>query len=162
MNALQIISLLAWIMSLQTPQKISQNGMEVLWYFEDDQIWIEMSGPTDGWIAIGFNEQQEITGNYLLMGRVVGQQAEVVEHVTLAPGKYQSIERLEGTVRVSSVSGQEKTGKTSLKFALPITALGQYRKDLKPASEYILLLAYSREDDFQHHSMMRTSIKVSL
>ena len=147
---------------VQEPNRIAKNGMELEWHFAQELIWFEMSAPTEGWVAIGFNESQTISGNYLLMGRVQNGKSEVVEHATIAPGKYHKIEDLDGSNQILSVSGKEIMGKTTLKFALPINALGPYRKDLKPANEYILLLAYSRDDDFQHHSMMRTSIKIKL
>lgn len=156
-----IIITLASIM-MQEPKQVSRNNMEVSWKYDAQRIWIEMSAPTDGWIAIGFNESKEISGNYLLMGRVRDGRAELVEHSTLSAGNYKPITQLGGSIQVQDVGGEENENRTRIKFSLPLKAIDAYRKDLAHGHEYVLLMAFSREDDFQHHSMMRTAVEINL
>lgn len=167
MKLLSMIWLLINLLfSPQTPSRpmkvIQKNGMTVQWEYKNSRIFIEMSAPTEGWVTIGFNSSENITGNYLLMGRVVEGRAEVVEHSTLSPGNYQSFEKLKVKNSVADVAGIEKNGNTTLQFSLPKISGNEYAKNLEQGKEYVLLLAYSREDDFQHHSVMRTSVHIQL
>ena len=139
---------------------ITKNDMTVTWKHKEARVHFEMKAPTNGWVAIGFNTSQSITGTYLLMGRVVNGVAEVVEHYTLSPGKYKPLETLGAESAVEDVAGSETQEGTTLKFSLPISALNTYARNLSRGETYVLLMAFSREDDFQHHSMMRTAEKV--
>ncbi len=136
--------------------------MTVSWKYEDNSIYFEMTAPTEGWIAIGFNPDAGITGTYLLMGRVVNGKAEVVEHYTVSPGNYKAINILGDAIAVQDVSGEENSNSTTIRFSLPMETDGKYQRNMIADTPYQMLLAYSRDDDFQHHSMMRTSVSIKL
>lgn len=143
-------------------KEVHKNGMIIRWHYQGNRILIEMSAPTNGWVTVGFNDQDRIKGAYLLMGRVLNKQAEVVEHYTIASGNYRSIEALGVKSAVQQIFGEQKDGKTRLKFSLPIEAPTKYQKSLKKGQGWIMILAYSSDTNFQHHSRMRTSLKVIL
>ncbi len=147
----------------QTKMKtITKNGMTVSWEFKSNRIYFEMVAPTDGWVAIGFNNSESTTGNYLIMGKVENGKVTVEEHYTSSPGNYQTFAKLLVDSSVDNVEGLEINNKTTVKFSLPTISTNKYAKDLKEKNEYILLIAFSQEDDFQHHSIMRTSSKINL
>lgn len=143
-------------------QVVTKNGMCVSWYYANNRIFFEMSAPTQGWITIGFNSTTKMQGAYLVMGNVVNQQAQVVEHYTLSAGKYKPLTSLGAQSQVADVMGNHDTEKTTLQFSLPIKAISRYQKELSKGKKYHLILAYSREDDFKHHSIMRTAIQIKL
>ncbi len=162
-----ILILLIAIISLgvqsKTPKKsVTKNNMTVTWHYNLDRIYFKMTAPTNGWVTIGFNNTKSIAGNYLLMGRVVNNKVEVVEHHTISAGNYKPITTLGGEVMVKDVNGFEENTKTTILFSLPLNPNTTYQKNLNQDVKQTLLLAYSREDDFQHHSLMRTSINVKL
>ncbi|MGJ3234841.1 DOMON domain-containing protein [Marivirga sp.] len=136
--------------------------MTVKWRIEEETIFFEMEATTEGWVAIGFNESTSLAGTYLLMGRVVKGKAEVVEHYTANAGSYKPITQYGITSQTHLISGTESDGITRLKFAIPLAAASTYHKELLPDSEWPLLMAYSLDDDFQHHSIMRTSLTIKL
>ncbi len=141
-------------------KKIEKNGMIVQWHFSVDRIYFEISAPTVGWVTIGFNERDETTNAYLLMGKVVNGKTAVIEHYTQSPGNYSPITDYGIVSRVLDVEGSEVKGTTSISFSIPVLPGSKYHKDLTQGKEIILILAYSQEDDFQHHSIMRTSTKI--
>ncbi len=141
---------------------VKKNGMIVQWYYANNRIHLEMEAPTDGWVAIGFHEEASLTGAYLIMGAVVQGAVTVAEHYTHRLGSYQSIKSLDGTDWVEMPDGDETAQKTRIAFSLPLRSPDSYRKSLQPGQSYRLTLAYSQEDDFQHHSMMRISLPVTL
>tara|TARA_R110000850_G_scaffold84412_3_gene181173 strand:+ start:318 stop:830 length:513 start_codon:yes stop_codon:yes gene_type:complete len=144
------------------PNTIQKNGMTVNWKHQGDRVFFEMSAPTNGWVAIGLNPDEGITGTYLLMGRVVNGKAELVEHYTIAPGNYQPIESLGGEIAVKDIDGEETGNSTTIRFSLPVETGSKYQTPLTQSLEYNMLIAFSRDDDFKHHSMMRTSISIKL
>ncbi|WP_165776550.1 DOMON domain-containing protein [Maribacter sp. 4G9] len=160
-----------WLLSITSeqcraqdiPKKVvSKNRMEVRWYFEKDIVHFEMTAPTKGWVAIGFNTHSGTQGTYLLMGNVIKGQAQVVEYYTLAPGNYKTVESLSGVPQLKNISGIEINNSTMLQFSLPKDFTSTYQRKLSENIEYTMLMAYSQQDDFQHHSIMRTSINVKL
>jgi hypothetical protein len=143
-------------------REVEKNGMLMRWYYQHDSIHLEVRAPTRGWVTVGFNEKESMSGAYLLMGRVRNGRAEVVEHYTHSSGNYQPITTLGESSLISTVEGEELDHTTVIRYAIPIHPPTRYRKDLAPGNSYFMTLAFSREDDFQHHSMMRTSVNVTL
>lgn len=146
----------------QLMNTVAKNDMTVNWQYQNDRIYFEMSAPTGGWVTIGFNTGSGMAGAYLLMGHIVNSHANVIEHYTSNPGNYQPINNYGIQSAIQDISGNEDSKRTTLKFSLPIQAASKYQKDLKKNMEYTMILAFSHEDDFQHHSMMRTSVKIKL
>jgi len=145
-----------------TMKEVRKNNMTVRWKMEKEYIYFEIEAPTSGWVAIGFNETTSLAGTYLLMGRIRNGKAEVVEHYTEKPGNYKPIADLGIPNQVISISGDEKGNLTKLKFSIPISKSSKYHKQLSTESKWTLLFAYSVDDDFQHHSIMRTSVNIKL
>jgi len=143
-------------------QKIQKNDMFVEWNYQEDKIEFEIKSPTKGWLAIGFSESSSLKGTYLVMGNVIDENVNVVEHYTLKPGLYKPITELGGSAEAIIVSGIESNNNTTIKFLLPIASDSKFKKHLTKGATYNLLMAYSLEDDFQHHSIMRTSVKIKL
>lgn len=148
--------------SCQESNPVEINEMKVDWHFIDDRIYFEMIAPTDGWVTIGFNNKAGTTGAYLLMGNIIEGQVNLVEHYTKSPGNYLPISELGAKPQVENVNGVEGYNQTTIKFSLPIKSMNKYQKDLSKGTEYIMIIAYSQEDDFQHHSIMRTSVNIRL
>ncbi len=163
-----ILILLVMLTSLQCSGQelngntITKNNMTVSWRFHEDRIHFEMSAPTTGWVTIGFNTHSGTKGAYLLMGNIVEGKPAVVEHYTLSPGNYQPIESLGESPQVSDIAGVERANSSTLKFSLPVKSANQYQRELAKGLNYTMIIAYSQEDDFQHHSMMRTSVDITL
>ncbi len=142
--------------------KVEYKGMTVQWKEEGGRIQFELQAPTEGWVTIGFDDDDSIQGAYLIMGRVINGRPEVVEHFTSSPGMYRPIAELGGEILVAHVGGKESSQTTTISFSLPIGTATEYQRALLRGQSYFLIMAYSRDDDFQHHSMMRTAIQINL
>jgi hypothetical protein len=160
--ACSMLTFLACRAQQKNMQTISQNGMIVTWYHQNERIYFGISAPTEGWVAIGFNFSDDIKGTYLLMGNVINDKPNVVEHYTVSAGNYKPIKAFAVPSQVQHIEGVENNNNTVLNFSVPVKAKSKYQKDLSPGLKYVLHIAYSREDDFQHHSMMRSTVNISL
>jgi DOMON domain len=161
-----IISFLVFLSSISMPDypssQIEVNGMRVVWKIAGKCIDFELSAPTSGWLAIGFNASEDLAGTYLIMACVELGKVKVVEYKTLAPGDYRPITDLGGKASVEILGGHEEGNATQVRFRIPQQVSDGFHKSLLPGSKWRLLVAYSREDDFKHHSMMRTNIAITL
>lgn len=156
------ILLFTQIKSQTNMRHITKNNMTVKWEYKQDYILFEMIAPTKGWLAIGFNNTKSLKDTYLLMGRVNKGKVEVVEHYVEQPGVYKPISSYGVINQTSAVEGLEEKNCTKIKFSLPIKTVSKYKKQLTENSNWNLLMAYSLHDDFQHHSIMRTSTNIKL
>ncbi|NOQ74175.1 MAG: hypothetical protein GQ574_19360 [Crocinitomix sp.] len=157
-----ILSLIGYSNQEKSEKEVSKNEMSVSWEHKDARVYFKMAAPTTGWITIGFNTTSGMSKAYLLMGRVINGNAEVVEHYTSSPGNYKTLIALGVQISVYNIAGTEANNQTTLEFSIPIQAKNKFARDLTKGSEYVMTLAYSQEDDFQHHSTMRTSINVKI
>lgn len=137
---------------------ITKNGMTVCWEHKQNRIYFRMIAPTKGWVAIGFNDSSSITGTYLLMGN----ESMVVEYYTISPGNFKPISRLGAKEAISDEVGTELKNETTIEYSLPLKPNNKYARNFEQKREYVMLIAFSLKDDFQHHSIMRTSVKVIL
>tara|TARA_R110002096_G_scaffold126532_2_gene273525 strand:+ start:13876 stop:14364 length:489 start_codon:yes stop_codon:yes gene_type:complete len=162
MRILISICLLFQLNQGSEPKEISKDGMKISWSHSGKIVNFKISAPTDGWIAIGFNPKKGISDTYLIMARIINNKVEVLEHYTLSPGNYKSLEALGDSNQAVVINGKESQNKTEIEFSLPISSKDKYRYDLSPGNSYNLLYAYSQSDDFQHHSIMRNSCNIKL
>lgn len=145
------------------PEKqVRKNGMTVHWKYQNDRIVFSMSAPTTGWMAIGFNQSDNLTGSYFLMGRIEGDQGAVIEYHTYAPGDYRPIFTDQNKSQVQVLSCKEFEKSSTITFSLPIHQNHDLGQDLTQNKHLVMHIAFSRSKDFSHHSMMRTSLSVKL
>ena len=160
-----LVITIALLVSMQMPQNKrmeSASSMEVTWYESSSRIFFELKAKTKGWLCIGFNDNSGMTGAYLIIGRIYNGSVDVVEHYTSSPGKYQSINSLGGDTDVRNIDGVESEKRTTISFSLPKVAPSKFQQDLELGKEYTMIIAYSNDDDFQHHSAMRVNRKIKL
>lgn len=158
-----LLSIVTTMFSVQTEKsKIEKNGMSVEWYHKADRVYFEVQAPTDGWVAIGFNNKDRLTGNNLIMGAVKDNKVEMTDGYIVGVGNHQVMEKIGGSNQLQDIEGRESMGKTTVAFSLPVKAADQFHFDLDQGKTYFLLIAYSRADDFEHHSTMRTSVSINL
>lgn len=140
----------------------SVNGMTFEWAFDKGNLHCKATAPTTGWVAIGFNTKDELSGTNLIMGAVEQDFVTIDDRFIVKPGSHKSITELGGSEALTQRAGHELSNNTTISFSIPLSVNDKFHHDLHEGREYYVLMAFSREDDFQHHSMMRTTIKIKL
>jgi hypothetical protein len=143
-------------------KKIEKNGMTVEWEWQDESLLMRLAAPTGGWLAVGFNLSNELSGTNLIMAAVAESKVRLSDRFIVAPGDHRSMADMGGIDGLVLMAGSEKDGQTSVLFRVPSAASDQFHFNLSPGKRFHLLMAYSLEDDFMHHSVMRTSIEITL
>lgn len=150
------------IQTLDKGKRIEVNGMTVDWEHRKGRVFFTLSAPTEGWLVLGFNDKDDISGTNLLFGRVQSGKVEVADHYTIAAGNHKPTEKVGGVAVFQDVSGEEKAGKTTVSFSMPVKAADAFHFDLTEGTARWFICAFSSEDDFYHHSRMREHRKVVL
>lgn len=143
-------------------QKIEKNGMTVKWKFEDEHLIFYLNAPTNGWMAVGINESAGLPGTNLIMATILNGEILISDRYILAPGNHQSVAELGGVSSVSPLSGSEKQLESNLSFKIARGSVDRFHYELWPGKRIYLLMAFSQEDDFMHHSIMRTALEIAL
>ena len=128
-----------------TWRETSIDGMTMKWRRDGETLRIELSSRVDGWVAVGFNREPTLGGSRLFMARVQAGVAHVEEHWTRPPN-HGPIDLQTAT----EVDGNEQDG-TTASFAVT----------LAPGAWHTTL-AWSRDDDFDHHSAVRRMVELDL
>jgi DOMON domain len=152
--------------SLQAQQRdfksTTVQGMTFQWRFDKDHLQCKATAPTNGWVAIGFNTNDELSGTNLIMGAVTQAVITMDDRFIIKQGDHKSIIELGGSDALTHRYGKEENNTTSISFSIPLSVNDKFHHNLVEGKEYYVLMAFSQEDDFQHHSMMRTTIKIKL
>ena len=143
-------------------KSIERSGMTVRWQLDDACATFEMHAPTHGWLAVGFNTHDVLAGTHLIMGAVKDGLVAVSDRAIIAPGDHRARSDLKLASHLTKPDGQEDARGTTVRFSLPLGKTDRYMHPLYAGNSYVMLMAYSQEDDFLHHSLMRTSVTIGL
>ena len=141
---------------------IEVGGMEISWNYSEDRIYFSLTAPNDGWVALGFNHKDDIQDTHLLMFSTDGVNQRFEELYVKAAGNPVPVEELFGKTTEIQYRCSESGGTTYVDFSLDPNNYGELSTALQKGTELWLICAYSEEDEFDHHSMMRKHIKVVL
>lgn len=142
--------------------QIQVERMQISWEHQGDQITFTATAPDDGWVALGFNTENNIVGSNLIIIGVNGDNVQAEDFYVVSAGNPKPIKSLGAKSQIKNYKGWEKQGKTTIAFSLPVKSNDDYHLDLKEGSKVWLICAYSMEDDFGHHSRMRRHIEITL
>ena len=143
-------------------KSVSVKGMEFEWNMEDTLLHCKVVAPTKGWVAVGFHEKDQLAGTNLIMGAVEEDFYKMDDRYIIKPGLHKNVLELGVHEALLNKNVTEKGNSTTMQFSILLEANDSYHHHLIAGKTYYILLAYSLEDDFQHHSIMRTSVKINL
>ena len=151
------LSLMAcWQENALTAQQHFQAGkMNAQIEMQSDSLDIILEAPTKGWLAVGFNEKNDIVKSDLIQARVRAGKVEIEDQYVTGIGQHPTDRSLGGGHNVRIVSGTETDRHTQIHLRLPLSSGDAYDFDHLQQKKYWVILAYSIDDDFQHHSTRR-------
>lgn len=139
---------------------LSAGQMEISWHNANGRLHVRLSARTRGWIAVGFNSKRDLKGTRFVIASVAGP-LRAEEHIAQVPA-HKEVTALGLAPALQDVQGQYKAPLSHLSFSLPETFPDQPNLALAPGAEVYLMLAWSHEPDFDHHSAWRQHFDVTL
>lgn len=144
---------------------ISKSGFEFAWNVDGSVLHVELTGPTTGWVLVGFKGEYLYHNANILIGYVSGGQAHVRDDFGIDDSTHESDSNLQGGQQnASSVSGSESTGETTIAFTIPLDS-GDTWDNVMEDSETVLLVFAAGEDgadDFTSDYVLITNATISL
>ncbi len=143
-------------------KKIVEKEIQFSWKFENHFLQIELESKSPGWFAVGFNESSDLKGTKLFMASIDHGRLNLSERQIIDIGIHKSLTELGLTEEKTIIDFSETKTVKFLKFKIPIQTRNKFSKDFQSGKVFHILLAYSLENDFSHHSIYRTSVKIVL
>ena len=142
-------------------RRIERDGTTFAWSHRGGRLFGDLSAPTKGWLAVGFNDEPVLKGARFLIGMVEGSVVRAEIHIA-DPPHHQPVESFGGLSDIRDLQGQHESGRSRLAFSLPHRSTDRFAVDLMPGRSIHLMLAWSHEPDFAHHSAWRRHVDVTL
>ena len=143
------------------PGRIAAGRMVFEWTHSAARIHGRLSAPAPGWLAVGFNDKAALADTRFVIASVFGDRVRAEEHIALVP-HHVEVSTLGGIPALSDLSGEIVGRETHLAFSLPHNSGGLYARQLEPGTQTHLMLAWSHDPDFTHHSAWRRHYDITL
>lgn len=137
------------------------DGVSFGWTHHGDRLAGVFTAPTSGWIAIGFNNEPILQNTHFVIAAVSAAPVRIEEHIAIVPN-HRRVEELGRSPALLDAEGHFENGVSSLSFAVPHDFPGRPELKLAPGNDVSVMLAWSREADFDHHSAWRRQVAVVL
>lgn len=99
----------------------SRDGFELRWRVSGSNLEVELTGPSTGWVAVGFGGSYLMHDANIIIGYVSGSSANIRDDFGIDSNTHESDSNLQGGEQnVSSISGSEGSGDTEIDFTIPL------------------------------------------
>jgi hypothetical protein len=126
---------------------LETNGYRLVWAVAGDMLDVTMSAPTTGWVAVGFHTEGAMKNADIVIGYVSAGQAAVRDDFGTDYTRHASDISLGGTDDVSSATGTETGGRTSISFSIPLSSGDANDHELVPGSTVSIIMANGSNGD---------------
>lgn len=143
-------------------KEIEDSGITFQWKLEGDSLYIRLSAPTEGWVAVGFNPSKVMKGADYKLAYVEGSETFIEDHFGTGLFGHKSDLSIGGQSNFTLISGSESGGVTTVEFSIPLNSGDEYDTVLNRGDEVKVLLAYGSRDNFSRKHKKRTSVVIEL
>ena len=139
-------------------------GMTLAWRVAGEDLEIELTGPTTGWIAVGFNPSRAMKDANILIGYVDGADVVMTDQFGTTMISHRRDDELGGTSDATVVSGSEAGGETRIRVTIPLDSARGDDRPLGAGETVRAILAYGPDgaDDTQTYHENRAGLDIEL
>ncbi|MDP8267444.1 MAG: DOMON domain-containing protein [Candidatus Tenebribacter davisii] len=144
-------------------EMVTVEGIELQWRTDDEFLYVNVSAPTTGWVAVGFDPTNQMADANIIIGYVNdGGEVIIRDDFGTSGTSHASDESLGGMDDIADHYGMEENGTTMLHFRIPLNSGDMYDKVLVPGNNYNIILAYGSADNFTGFHTMATGTNIDL
>ncbi len=147
--------------ALANSPQVEVDGTVFEAWHEEGRLTSRFTAPTRGWIAVGFNNQRRLKGTRFVIGAMRDGGFYAEEHIAVVPD-HPRVQDLGLQSAVERVSGAASGNQTTMQFSLPHLFADSENPTLLSGTSSYLMLAWSHETDFGHHSAWRKHFLIEL
>lgn len=148
-----------WCYGQQTKEV---SGIRFTYQVVGKELKCTLEAPTNGWIGVGFNHKNAIEGSDLLLFNGISGKFSSTDLFVKGAGNPVKDENNGGANHIRLENGVERDAYTRVDFSIPMDSKDRNDFVHKTNTSYWLILAYSVDDDFNHHSRVRKHIPFSI
>lgn len=152
------------VLAGQYLHSVNVADMTFSWSIEGETLKGQVSAPTEGWVAVGFNATNRMQHANIIIGSVDQGEVIISDEYGQSPFSHGADSKLGGTSDVEVIGGSEENGITSIEFSMPLDS-GDAETDGKidPSRETVVILAYGKQDSFRvSHGKNRYRVTLNL
>lgn len=143
-------------------QKKTTARVTFKWAVKEGTLFVNLSAPTTGWVAVGFEPTMMMKNADLIIGYVNGSEVVVEDHFGVRPTAHVPDVEIGGTNDVTVLGGSEENGTTTLRFSIPLDSMDTFDRKLEKGETYKVIVAYGKRDDVASYHVKRGSFKIKL
>jgi len=150
---------------LSTPSQMKTHtmaGITAEWHFNQNELCMELTSPSKGWLAVGFNNKRDLIGSNLIMAAQRNGKTAIEDQYITSLGTHPTVDDLGGSSHIAEASIDDFGNGKRLILKIQATPQDNFHYLLKSNQRIYLTLAYSTSTDFSHHSRQRESIWIQL
>ncbi|MEM9342570.1 MAG: DOMON domain-containing protein [Pseudomonadota bacterium] len=141
--------------------RVAQDGTHLVLWHAEGRLHAQFSAPTMGWVAVGFNNVEQLKGTRFVIGAMRPDGFHAEEHIAVVPD-HPTVQSLGLVPGLGDLSGRVAPNRTTMTFSLPHVFPDSENPRLGPDATTYLMLAWSHDKDFAHHSAWRRHTLVTL
>jgi hypothetical protein len=145
-TALILCSLLTAVSVAQFWQELTVEGFTLRWAtVSGNELAVELSGPTTGWVAVGFDPMVAMQDANIIIGYVASGVPYIRDDFGVGSTSHAADTLLGGSHDLAVDGGSENAGVTEIMFNIPLDSGDPYDKPLNTGSTYTVILARSAD-----------------
>ncbi len=145
--ALLFLSLPLTLPAMEYQHKLEAKDITFSWTIEGEEIHVQISAKTEGWVGIGFDPEDAMEGAGIIIGAVKDGQVKIEDHFGDRKRGHSSDEELGGKNDVKNPAGTEENGVTTISFTIPLNSGDKYDKPIPAEGVGKVMLAYGAGKD---------------
>ncbi len=146
----------------EAQKTITAGGISFTYTIQEDKLECTLEAKTNGWIGVGFNDKNSIVNSDLLLFNIINGSASATDLYVKGIGNPVKDSSLGGSNTIELLDSIEKNGITRVMFSIPLESGDPFDFTHRLNKSYWLILAFSIEDDFSHHSRVRKHVPFKL
>ncbi|MEM1259640.1 MAG: DOMON domain-containing protein [Bacteroidota bacterium] len=147
---------------LHGQQTAKTSGITFTYEVVGDSLICKLDAPTNGWLGVGFNTKNSIVGSDLLLFNIVDGKASCTDLFVKGAGNPVKDIDNGGKNTITLLSSAERSSYSTITFSIPMDSGDSNDFIHEMEKEAWLILAYSVDDDFEHHSRVRKHIPFTI
>ncbi|MFO7910704.1 MAG: DOMON domain-containing protein [Desulfotignum sp.] len=147
----------AGLFAAEYAHTLEAKNMTVSWTLEGEQVHMQLSAKTTGWVAIGIDPEEAMGGADIIIGAVKNGKVRIEDHFADSRRGHSPDEKLGGSNHVINPEGSETDGVTTISFTLSTTAAEEWDKPVHTDKMTRVMIAYGTgRDSFRTTHRYRT------
>ena len=126
--------------------RVEAGEVTVAWTLEGDQIHMELSAETGGWVSIGIDPEDAMGGADIIIGAVKNSKVRIEDHFADRKRGHSPDEKLGGENHVMNPAGIEENGVTTISFTRSVAAAEKWDKPVNTSGKTRVMVAYGSRD----------------